>query len=107
MQPDAPRLAAAIRDHWRVENDLYYTLDVCFGEDARQISERNAAEDMSSIRTLSLVMLKRVPDKKSLRGRRTKALLDVAYFETVLRSALAKKQVTPPCPVARACLQTA
>jgi hypothetical protein len=46
---------------------------------------------MSSFRKLALVMLKRVPDKKSLRSRRTKALLDVAYFETVLRSALAEK----------------
>ncbi len=91
LQPDAPRLAAAIRDHWRVENDLHYTLDVYFDEDARQISERNAAENMSSFRKLALVMLKRVPDKKSLRSRRTKALLDVAYFETVLRSALAEK----------------
>jgi hypothetical protein len=71
---------------------------VYFDEDARQFSERNAAENMSSIRKLALVMLKRVPDKKSLRSRRTKALLDVAYFETVLRSALAEKQVTPPCP---------
>jgi hypothetical protein len=47
---------------------------------------------MSSFRKLALVMLnKRVPDNKSLRSRRTKALLDVAYFKTVLRSALAEK----------------
>jgi predicted transposase YbfD/YdcC len=64
LQPDAPRLAPAIRDHWRVENDLHYTLDVYFDEDARQISERNATENMSSFRKLALVMLERVPDKR-------------------------------------------
>jgi predicted transposase YbfD/YdcC len=91
LEANASRLAKAIRDHWRVENDLHYTLDVYFDEDACQISDRIAAENMSSLRKLTLVMLKKVQDKKSLRGRRTKAALDLAYFETVLRSALVEK----------------
>lgn len=91
LQADASRIAKAIRDHWSVENDLHYTLDVYFDEDACQIADRIVAENMSSLRKLTLVLLKKVADKKSLRGRRTKAALDLAYFETVLCSALVEK----------------
>jgi predicted transposase YbfD/YdcC len=40
LPPEA--LAAAIRNHWRVENGLHWVLDVVFREDASRVRERNA-----------------------------------------------------------------
>ena len=33
LPADSPRIAAAIRQHWGIENSLHWTLDVTFGED--------------------------------------------------------------------------
>src|SRR5690606_5308818 len=37
LAPDPVRLAAAIRAHWSVENNLHWVLDVAFGEDECRI----------------------------------------------------------------------
>jgi predicted transposase YbfD/YdcC len=41
LPPERP--AAAIRNHWRIENGLHWVLDVGFNEDASRVRERNAA----------------------------------------------------------------
>ena len=33
----AQRIAVVVRNHWRVEPELYWTMDVCFGEDDSRI----------------------------------------------------------------------
>jgi len=33
LPSESPRIAAAIRQHWGIENSLHWTLDVTFGED--------------------------------------------------------------------------
>lgn len=74
----------ALRGHWGIENNLHWQLDVTFGEDANRVGDRNAAENLSSLRRLALSLLKRHPSKKSIRRKRYTAALDVAFLEEVL-----------------------
>lgn len=53
-----PELAAhAIRSHWAIENNLHWTLDVAFREDASPIREKNAVENIGLVRKIGLNLL--------------------------------------------------
>ncbi len=71
----AEQLASAVRQHWAIENDLHWRLDVMMGEDACVVSRDNAPENLSIIRRLILNMLKldTAHPKKSVRLRRKRA----------------------------------
>ncbi len=47
-----------VRDHWRIENELHWTLDVCFNEDSCRARTQYAAENLARIRRIALMMLK-------------------------------------------------
>lgn len=68
-------LAAAVRRHWAIENDLHWRLDVTFREDACAVRRDNAPENLSIIRRLILNQLKQdtAHPKRSLRLRRKAA----------------------------------
>ena len=73
LSPD--ELAAAVRRHWAIENDLHWRLDVTFREDACTVRRDNAPENLSIIRRLILNHLKMdtAHPKRSLRLRRKAA----------------------------------
>jgi predicted transposase YbfD/YdcC len=75
----------ALRNHWRVENNLHWQLDVSFGEDASRIQKRAGGENFALLRRLALGLLKRHPRKDSIKSKRYEAALDVAYLEEVLK----------------------
>ena len=56
-------LAAAIRQHWAIENGLNWVLDVTFGEDASRVREPHAARNMAVLRRMASI----------LRGRTTRS----------------------------------
>jgi predicted transposase YbfD/YdcC len=65
--------AAAVRDHWGIENRLHWSLDVIFAEDARRLTEDNAPQNFSLLTKIALNLLRQQPPerkKKSLRLRR-------------------------------------
>jgi predicted transposase YbfD/YdcC len=52
---NAPEVAQFIRGHWGAcENGSHYRRDVTLGEDASQVSGRNAAQAMATLRNLVL-----------------------------------------------------
>jgi predicted transposase YbfD/YdcC len=54
-EANARQLAQSIRDHWGAcENGSHYRRDVTLGEDASQISGRQAAQAMATLRNLVL-----------------------------------------------------
>lgn len=79
---------SALRNHWRIENCLHWQLDVTFGEDASRIQKRHGAENFALLRRLALALLKRHPDKGSMRSKRYAATLDVAFLEEILQKEL-------------------
>jgi predicted transposase YbfD/YdcC len=77
--------AAALRNHWRVENCLHWQLDVTIGEDSSRIQKRHGAENYALLRRLALALLKRHPAKGSMRTKRYQATLDVGFLEEILK----------------------
>ena len=75
----------ALRNHWRIENNLHWQLDVSFAEDGNQTANRQGAANLALIRKLALSLLKRHPGKGSIRNKRQQAGWDTNYLEDVLR----------------------
>lgn len=80
----AKRYAKVMRNHWGIENNLHWQLDVTFGEDQNRVSKRNGAENLALVRKLALMMLKRHPSKLSLAGKQWNAALNPQFLEEVL-----------------------
>jgi len=81
----AQKLAVLIRNHWRVENQLHWTLDVCFNEDQCRVRVANAAENLARIRRISLILLKQEKTcKLGIKSKRAKAAYDRDYLLRLL-----------------------
>jgi predicted transposase YbfD/YdcC len=78
-------LAAAIRNHWRVENGLHWVLDVGFREDASRVRERNAARNLALLRKIALNLARADTTlKASLKGKRKYAGWDDAFMAALI-----------------------
>lgn len=55
---DAKRFAQAVRQHWGIENQLHWCLDVSFGEDKSRVRVGNAAENLSILRRIVLNLVR-------------------------------------------------
>ena len=60
----AERVARIIRNHWGIENELHWTLDMAFNEDRARHRARNTAANMSTLRHFALSIIKRDPNRK-------------------------------------------
>ena len=82
----AQRIGQAVRNHWCVENELHWSLDVCFGEDQSRVRIGNAAENLSRVRRLALMLLKQETTAKvGIKAKRLKAGWDENYLLQVLK----------------------
>ena len=76
-----------IRDHWFIENSCHWVLDTVFREDNIQVSIRNSAKNLSTMRRMALNALKDAPEiskrKKpaSLAKKQLRAAQDPKYRE--------------------------
>ncbi len=81
----AQRFASAVREHWGVENNLHWQLDVTFREDHCRIRKGQADANFSVIRRFALSLLKN--EKTAKLGVKNKRLLagqDNDYLAKVL-----------------------
>lgn len=75
----------AIRSHWSIENELHWTLDVAFGEDASRKRAKNASQNFSLLSKIALNLLKNEKTLKvGVKSRRLKAGWDNHYLIKVL-----------------------
>jgi len=79
----AKRYGKALRNHWGIENNLHWQLDMAFDEDASRIQERNAAHNFAWLRRIALSLLKQNGSKMSVRGKRKAAALDTDFLEEI------------------------
>lgn len=79
------KAAGAIRAHWQIENALHWCLDVVFNEDQSRARSRNAAKNLGTLRAIALNLIKKIPGKGSLKGKRYKASLSDRYLLMALQ----------------------
>jgi predicted transposase YbfD/YdcC len=83
LPPEA--LAAAIRNHWRIENGLHWVLDVGFREDASRVRERTAARNLALLRRIALNLARAdIALKASLKSKRKYAGWDDTFLATLI-----------------------
>jgi predicted transposase YbfD/YdcC len=93
---DATCFARAVRDHWGIENELHWTLDVAFREDDSRVREPAARENLAVLRHIALTRLKKDNTKLGIKNKRLKAGWDERYLAKLLfESPVSAKQTTP------------
>lgn len=74
-----------VRQHWSIENQQHYVLDVTFSEDSSRIRKGTGPEISSVFRRLALSILQQDSTMKdSIRGKRKQCGWDEATFEKLL-----------------------
>jgi predicted transposase YbfD/YdcC len=89
LDADARAFAGHIRQHWGIENQLHWCLDVVFREDASRIRSGHAPRNLSVLRRLALNLLRQEPSKASLMMKRYRAGLDDQFMLAILSAGLA------------------
>lgn len=75
-----------IRQHWSVENNLHWILDMTFREDEQRKRIKYAAQNFALIRKIALNLLKKEGSKKlSLKTKRLKAGWDNQFLLKILK----------------------
>ena len=69
-----------IRDHWSIENNLHWHLDVTFSEDDCRARTGHAPENLNLLRKLALSKIRNQKDNKSMKKRRYRAAMDKNYL---------------------------
>lgn len=88
LQPDVEKLAGTIRAHWEIENNLHWVLDVAFDEDSRRILDKRSAENFALVSRIALMLLKRLPERLSIKLKRKRAGWEPDFMTRVLAGGL-------------------
>jgi predicted transposase YbfD/YdcC len=67
------KLAAVVRAHWSIENQLHWTLDVVFDEDDARTRKDNGPQNLAVIRRLAQNILRAHPAKISITSKMRRA----------------------------------
>ena len=82
----AAAAAAAIREHWAIENRLHWVLDVTFADDQSRLRKGHGARNMATVRHFALNLVRAASDKRSIKSRRKSAGWDPAHLDAILAS---------------------
>jgi predicted transposase YbfD/YdcC len=87
LPPKIKALAKAIRQHWSIESQLHWILDVTFTEDASRIRKRQAPQTSAMLRRLAVSILSAdTSSNDTIRGKRYRACLSTEVLERILLS---------------------
>jgi predicted transposase YbfD/YdcC len=79
------RFAEAVRGHWGIEA-MHWVLDVTFREDDSRTRERTLANNLSWLRRFAVTLLKRHPEKDSIKGKMLHCGYSTDFLTEVLMS---------------------
>lgn len=87
LEADAVKIGRAIRQHWGIENQLHWTLDVTFGEDSSRVRRGHGPENLGLLRRLALNVLNQEQSfKGSLASKRRRAGWNNDYLLQILKA---------------------
>ena len=69
-----------IRDHWTVENNLHWVMDMVFRDDECRVRKDHAPANLTTIKHVAFNFLKQAPGKDSMRLRRKRAAWEDDYL---------------------------
>ena len=75
-----------IRNHWSIENNLHWMLDVVFAEDLSRTRKGNAPENLATLRKIALQLFNQNTDKQSIKSRRKLAAWNDGYLLKTLKN---------------------
>jgi predicted transposase YbfD/YdcC len=78
-------ISRIIRNHWQIENNLHWVMDMTFRQDECRIRTGNAAANFATIKHAANNLLQRAQGKKSLPMKRHSAAWDDDYLEKMIR----------------------
>lgn len=76
LDENAAFMAAAIKDHWAIENKLHWVMDMAFRDDECRIRKDNAPANFTVAKHMALNILKNAKGKQSINIKRQKAAWD-------------------------------
>ena len=86
--PSAERVAALVRGHWGIENELHWVLDMAFGEDQARHRAHNAAANLTTLRHFALSIVKQDQNRKlGVANSRRRAAFDRSYLVQLVKGA--------------------
>lgn len=88
LELDAKLLSNVVRNHWQVENNLHWVVDVTFREDKQRYRNKTTAQNLSCLRKIAFNILKKDPRKSSLNSKRLRAASNMTYREEILKNYL-------------------
>jgi predicted transposase YbfD/YdcC len=81
----AQQALAICRDHWHIENDLHWVLDVAFAQDHNRVHKDHAPENLAVLQHIALNLLKQeCSTRSSVKTKRLRAGWDDNYLWKVL-----------------------
>ena len=86
IPPEARRLADVVRDHWGIENQVHWCLDVALNDDQMRARVKNAGANLAIVRrlVLNLFRLDKSRRKGGIHTRRILAASSDSYRESLL-----------------------
>ena len=85
LTPTAHHALAVCRDHWQIENDLHWVLDVAFAQDHNRVHKDHAPENLAVLQHIALNLLKQERStRSSIKTKRLRAGWDDHYLFKVL-----------------------
>jgi predicted transposase YbfD/YdcC len=83
---DAQLNGRAIRQHWGIENQVHWTLDVTFNEDSCRIRSLNSPQNLALLRRMALNTINQETTlRRSLRQKRKRAAMNDDYMMQILK----------------------
>jgi len=85
------KLGSLIRQHWSIESQLHWVLDVTFTEDKSRIRKQHAPQTSAMLRRLAVSILSQDTSiKDNIRGKRYRACLSTEVLERLILNFAAK-----------------
>ena len=77
--------AQMVRDHWTMENNLHWVMDMVFRDDECRVRKDHAPANFTTIEHAAFNFPKRAPGKDSMRGKRKRAGWEDDFLYSIVR----------------------